>query len=591
MRDGYDPENPTKAVVLDGAPAGFVRVGGYGVVFGGRDLQGETFTKDTDFWLDKLTRTPPALYQHGKDAKTRRDLLGRATVSDPDDVGLWVEAQLDLSKRYAEALLPLLNDGKLGWSSGTAGHLAERQGAKITSWPIVEMSLTPTPAEPRTLGVQEIRSLTEFEPSYKALMPQSDGESLAGAQVDSEPEAIIAVSKTEEVKMAEEIKEALAVQPAPDMEAMIMAAVTKALKEAPVIEKALRFAPEEEDLPEQKSFADFLIAVQRNDTKRIKSVYKAALAESAGATGGYLVPPEYANEILRVAVSRSVVRSQNPTVIQMAGREWNVPAINYTGSTAGTFPQLGGVRAYWGEEGAELTESAPTFETIRLVAHKLGGYTQASNEVRADAGGTLESMLRGLFAEAIALYEDWAFINGSGSGQPLGVLNSPCLVTEVAASSTFVLSDIAAMLAKFHSRSANGGVWIMHPKVIEKLVVLADGSGAANNLIWMNNGQVQGAPPMSLMGKPIIYTDVMPVLPAGTSATQIGGVLLADWSYYLIGDRAGLEIAFSEHYAFINDKATWRFTKRTDGQPWLKQAIYLADGANTVSPFVSLSGA
>ena len=50
------------------------------------------------------------------------------------------------------------------------------------------------------------------------------------------------------------------------------------------------------------------------------------------------------------------------------------------------------------------------------------------------------------------------------------------------------------MLAKFR-RSANGGVWIMHPKVIEKLVVLADGSGCQQP--DLDEQRVQGAPPMS----------------------------------------------------------------------------------------------
>ena len=68
-------------------------------------------------------------------------------------------------------------------------------------------------------------------------------------------------------------------------------------------------------------------------------------------------------------------------------------------------------------------------------------------------------------------------------------------------------------------------------------------------------------------------------------------MLLADFSYYLIGDRGGLQIDFSEHYKFINNQGTWRFTKYVDGQPWMSQAMYLADGSNQVSPFVSLSGA
>ena len=57
---------------------------------------------------------------------------------------------------------------------------------------------------------------------------------------------------------------------------------------------------------------------------------------------------------------------------------------------------------------------------------------------------------------------------------------------------------------------------------------------------------------------------------------------------FMIFDRQGMAISFSEHYKFVNDQGTWRFVKRLDGAPWLKGAITLADpqGSYTVSPYV-----
>jgi len=587
MHEYADKDNPTKAVMLEETDAYF-RVGGYGVVFGGEDLEGETFSKDTDFWLDRLTRTPPVLYQHGKDAKAQKSVIGAATVEDPDDIGLWVEAQIDLANKYAAAIRELAGKGLLGWSSGTAGHLAEREGTLIKSWPIVEMSLTPTPAEPRTLGVSEIRSLTDWADGLKELLPEDAGDASAvteqaadTTETITEPIAQIEIKETE---MTEEIK-----NQGPDIGQLVQEALTKAIRELPGYDKLLNAAPEGKDHSEEKSFGDYLVALQRGDRKRIETVYKAALSEESGATGGYLVPAEYSNDILRMAASASVVRSNGATIIPMGSREWNVPALNYTDSTAGRPHQLGGIVATWTEEAGAKTETEPSFENIKLTYHELSGYTLASNMVRQDAGPALEALLRQLFAEAIRWYEDWAFLQGTGAGQPLGVFKSDVLLTEVAATSSFILSDIAGMLKLFHSRMPNGGVWVMHPTVIEKLILLADGSNASNNLIWSPN--TTEPQPQRLFGRPIVFSDVMPVLPAGSSATQKGGVLLADFSYYLIGDRGGLQIDFSEHYKFINNQGTWRFTKYVDGQPWMSQAMYLADGSNQVSPFVSLSGA
>ena len=67
-----------------------------------------------------------------------------------------------------------------------------------------------------------------------------------------------------------------------------------------------------------------------------------------------------------------------------------------------------------------------------------------------------------------------------------------------------------------------------------------------------------------------------------------GDVILADMKAYLLFERMGLNISFSEHANFTSDQGTWRFTQRMDGQPWLAGAVTLADpqGGYTVSPFV-----
>ena len=141
MHEYADQDNPTKAVVLEETDTHFT-VGGYGVVFGGKDLEGETFSKDTDFWLDRLTRTPPVLYQHGRDEKVRTVPLGQGAIDDPDDIGLWVEAQIALSSKYADAIRALVGKGLLGWSSGTAGESASSSRIVMLNMPQTSPSTT-----------------------------------------------------------------------------------------------------------------------------------------------------------------------------------------------------------------------------------------------------------------------------------------------------------------------------------------------------------------------------------------------------------------------------------------------------------------
>jgi hypothetical protein len=127
-------------------------VGGYGALWGGRDLAGEHFEADTDFWLDRLG-PPPVLYQHGQDSAAGKAVLGRVTAHKADDMGLWIEAQIQRSNEYAAALEKLIKAGRMGWSSGAISHLVEVANGRIKTWPVAEFSLTPEPAEPRTLGV------------------------------------------------------------------------------------------------------------------------------------------------------------------------------------------------------------------------------------------------------------------------------------------------------------------------------------------------------------------------------------------------------------------------------------------------------
>lgn len=154
-------------------------VAGYGVVFDGLDLDGESFHADTDYMLD-LVPEKPILYDHGANLTNIIGSVKNANIRQ-DDVGLWIEAELDRHAAYVDAVLELAEKGVLGWSSGTIGQLARRDGKAIKTWPIVEWSLTPTPAEPRTLGVERIKALWDSHPQLKALFAE-----VAGTATDEE---------------------------------------------------------------------------------------------------------------------------------------------------------------------------------------------------------------------------------------------------------------------------------------------------------------------------------------------------------------------------------------------------------------------
>ncbi len=86
-------------------------------------------------------------------------MIGVIDTLKTDATGVWAEAQLDLRKRYVRTVQKLVRKGILGWSSGSLPHLVEvADDGHIKRWPIVEGSLTPTPAEPRRTDVHTLKS-------------------------------------------------------------------------------------------------------------------------------------------------------------------------------------------------------------------------------------------------------------------------------------------------------------------------------------------------------------------------------------------------------------------------------------------------
>lgn len=133
------------------------------------DLYGTYFTRDTEFWTEFPARLP-LLYGHGLDATLRLRRLGldtpmRGSVETSlTDAGVWMQGQLDLRDEYELAIYALIEAGKIGTSSGSASHLIEEtavpgsEARHMASWPLIEASLTPIPAEPSHV-VQPVRSV------------------------------------------------------------------------------------------------------------------------------------------------------------------------------------------------------------------------------------------------------------------------------------------------------------------------------------------------------------------------------------------------------------------------------------------------
>ncbi len=297
--------------------------------------------------------------------------------------------------------------------------------------------------------------------------------------------------------------------------------------------------------------------------------------------GGFLIPETLRSELLRVALEKAIVRPL-ARVIPMETLTVPFPMIDSTSNASNIY---GGVTAYWTEEAASLTDSAPTFGRVKLEAKKLTAYSEVPNELFADSIISLQMFINEIFPEAIAWFEDIAFIDGSGVGEPLGFQNGSAVVSvpkETGQPATSIVwENIVKMYARMLPSSLASAVWIAHIDTFPELATMSLSVGTGGSAIWLNNG-VAG-PPMTILGRPVMFTEKAETL--GTA----GDLQFVDMSYYLIGDRQAIQADTSPHYRFQSDVTTLRFIERVDGRPWIQSAITPQSGNNTLSPFVQLA--
>ena len=340
------------------------------------------------------------------------------------------------------------------------------------------------------------------------------------------------------------------------------------------------FPDESTNDQEWKTGGEFLSALQATN----RGVYDArlkALNEAEGDQGGFLVPEEFRNTLLSIAIEQSIIRPL-ATKIPMASNTIRVPYIRDTSHSSSVF---GGVRAYWDSEAATATESEPTFAQLQLTAKKLVGYTVISNELLADSAVGLEALLQVQFGNALAYYEDDAFINGDGVGEPLGIKNSSALISVAKetgqAATSIVFQNILKMYSRMLPSSIGRAVWLAHPDTFPQLAQMSLSVGTGGSAVFISN--TVGGPPATIFGRPLILTEKCQSI--GTA----GDIYFADLSYYMIGDRQSLTAAASPHVKFTTDQTVYRFIQRLDARPWLDSPLTPRNGSNTLSPFVALA--
>jgi len=312
-------------------------------------------------------------------------------------------------------------------------------------------------------------------------------------------------------------------------------------------EKTLRLISSTEYKSAYRSFL-------RGGDRGMKTEELKVLQEGADTAGGYLVPDEIlarliAKEPAPTSVAARVTRMQTGRDALVIPRQTYATDNIYTSA----------MRVTWtGEIPATATThrvTEPTFGQARIPIYTAMMSLPVSRDMIEDAMFPIISWCTQKFGETIDLLMDNMVINGTGAGQPSGILRNPNGTDEPAtvasgAAATVTADGLLSLAYALNEQYDQNAAFVMNKtNVAQAVAKLKDGDG---RYIWGAGTQDSGlnvpAVRRDLLGYPVALNALMPNVGVGTYPIIFGDLR----GYYLV-TRVAMSIeTLRELYAETN---------------------------------------
>lgn len=331
-------------------------------------------------------------------------------------------------------------------------------------------------------------------------------------------------------------------------------------------------------------FANAVRLAQRGQIDPRLQVQNAAAttfgSEQAQADGGYAIPPDFRTAIMKK------VEGQDSLLALTDKQTTSSTQITFPSDETTPWQTSGGILVSWDQEAATGTQSKPSLQEVTVRAFKLRALVPITEELIAD-GPALSNWLNSKVPDKLNFAVTNAIVNGSGAGQPLGILNAPAKVTvnkeAGQATGTVTYPNIVKMWGRCLGDWRKNAVWLINQDVEQQLQQMSLGGSSVAFPAYMPPGGLSGSPYATLMGRPVIVTE------ACKGLTTEGDIILTDPKQYVSVVRtSGVSQEVSIHLWFDQDIVAFKFTLRMGGQPWWNSAITRLNGANTLSSIVTL---
>ncbi len=272
----------------------------------------------------------------------------------------------------------------------------------------------------------------------------------------------------------------------------------------------------------------------------LADTYEKALAASDAIAGGFLVPPQYSQEIIEFLRPASVVRRLGPVSIPMTTGTIRIPKV-VVGASAG----------YIGEN-TNAPKTQQQFGQVQLTFKKLACLVPISNDLLRYSSPGADSIVRDDVVRAMAQAENNAFLRGDGvNGSPRGLLNWTLPGGLLTANNTVSLANITADLGQMIVNLMNNNipmikpVWIWAPRTWNYLMTVQTANGVFPFRDELMRGTFWGWPYGTTTAVPINLSTV-----AANTANIQSEVYLSDFADAALGESLNLTVDASQEAAY-----------------------------------------
>ena len=294
------------------------------------------------------------------------------------------------------------------------------------------------------------------------------------------------------------------------------------------------FVPAEE----KRSDADIFRAMASGEVRShtFNHEKRAALVPSVNT-----VPVDFLSTVYGLARLVGPMLDVSDVITRTSGESLRIPT--YTAySTAAQYAA-----------GSAIAESAPTFDSILLSPKKIGFTVQIANELLADSGFNIESVIAEQAGNAIGFKINDLATVGTGTTETTGIVTaSGSGVT--AGTTSFTADDLITLQYSLDgaARRLPGVAYMANTSTLGTMRKLKDGDGT---FLYQVN---VGAPDV-FAGYNVVENPAMANVGTGAKSVVFGHLP----SYKIV--TTGLEVATSTDAYFANDVTAYRFTYRMDG--------------------------